>query len=125
MEMNNQRQKYNPLKDGSFWVAFVLGGGITIPYYILQGMFLQPAILLNAVFLIGWIGWIIFKKGKKWSLIIGFLVAAVLTAISFYPINKIDENRRQVEMKDAMEEWRKNLEEMKIEMETEKSESEL
>lgn len=119
METNNQEPKYNPFKDGNFWVAFFFGGGFAIPYLIFQGMFLQPPVLLSTVFLIGWTGWIIFKKGKKWSLIVGFLVATVLTAIAFYPINKIEENRRQSEMKESMEEWSKKLEEQ-IKLETEK-----
>jgi len=121
METNNQSPKYNPLKDGSFWTAFILGGGITIPYLMFQGMLFESPVLLSIIFLVSWTGWIIFKKGKKWSLIAGFFVAAVFTAIAFYPIIKIDEKKQQVEMKKAMEEWSKNFEEQrKIEAEKEK-----
>lgn len=96
--MNNQESRYNPFKDASFWVAFVLGGGVLIPYLIYKGMLFEPPVLLMIVFLIGWTGWIIFKKGKKWSLVVGFFVGLILSLIAFYPINKIEESRGRVEM---------------------------
>jgi len=78
--------KYNPFKDAGFWAAFVLGG---TPFLILlstKGAVSQVPFLINTVFVFVWNGWIFFKKGKKGSFLVGFLISAVITAIISWPL---------------------------------------
>ncbi|MFA5953910.1 MAG: hypothetical protein WC817_00010 [Patescibacteria group bacterium] len=100
---------YNPLKDASFWVAFVMGGGPVLLMLIGSGFAVQTPIIINLVFLVAWVGWIIFKKGKKGSFLGGFIIAVVAAGISFIPVMKIEENRREKELNKAMETLRQQM----------------
>jgi|GEM_PF-4436970 len=109
--MNNSQNNYhtginyNPLKDANFWVAFVLGGGPVLLMLISKGFTFQAPIIVNLIFLIVWIGWIIFKKGRKWSLLIGFIIAAVAAVVSSYVIVKIETSREEREIDQTIEKY--------------------
>jgi len=105
-------KKYNSLKDDSFLTAFVVGGGPVIlglilililhslkfPLeYILSikeigskdlKKILLPIIILNSFFLLVWLIFIFYKKGKKGSFLWGFVVSLILT--SFFTIMFLD-----------------------------------
>lgn len=106
--MVNNKQ-YNPFTDSSFWVAFVLGGGLTLPVLIFSNV-PYSYYLPQVAFLIGWVGWIVFKKGEKWSLVVGFLMGLLLAALSFYPTIKLEEHRVEKEKAKIQEEWDRELE---------------
>lgn len=105
----NVETKYNPLKDANFWVAFVLGGGPILFMLIGNGSAFESPVIINLVFLFAWTGWIIFKKGKKGSLLVGFIIAIIAAGISFYPVMKIDEAKREKEINQAMEKYRQQM----------------
>ncbi len=105
MEPHKQSEKYNPFQDASFWSAFLLGGGVSVPFMELNGLFFEPPAILNLIFLISWTGWIIFKKGKKGSLLIGFLFAIIVTAIFFPLMLKIEIRKMEAERREFIEEY--------------------
>ncbi|QQS59104.1 hypothetical protein IPN35_05995 [Candidatus Peregrinibacteria bacterium] len=111
MNTEKQHEKYNPLKDSSFWVAFFLSGVPFLPFLAPQGMLFDLAILICTLFLVTWTGWIIFKKGEKWSLIIGFCIAFIVAVASSYTIIKIKEHRNQVKMEEEMQELQEDIKE--------------
>lgn len=83
-------KKYNPLKDANFWIAFILGGGpVLFVVFIQQGSIIQffPAFLI----LIVWESWIIFKKGRSGSLVVG-LIVSIITFVIFLFLNSIVED---------------------------------
>ncbi len=118
-DINNHQTKYNPLKDPSFWTVFVLGGGPIIFIMLAEGFTLTIPTILNIIFLISWEAWIIIKRGKKWSLVVGFIVAAAITGVAFFFAVKIDEKNHMKEREKMMEELRK-----KIQLDMEKSKPE-
>ena len=108
---NNFETKYNPFKDGSFWTALIVGlilGGQPILISITSGR-VHPTLIVSLVFLFSWTGWIIFKKGKKRSLVIGLVLAIVLAGISFYPAMKIEEKQRTKVFNESMEKYRQQM----------------
>lgn len=119
---NNQNNyhleaKYNPFKDANFWVVFVLGGGPILLMFIGKGFALQAPVLINIVFLIAWEAWIILKKGKKGSLLVGFIIAIIVAGISFFPAMKIEEQIQRIKSRKVLEKFRQqtqiDLEKMK------------
>lgn len=82
----NFETKYSPLKDGSFWTAFIVSlllGGQSFLILLTTGRII-PTFYVGLVVLISWTGWIIYKKGKKGSLIVGFIIALILAVITFF-----------------------------------------
>jgi len=107
----NFETKYNPFKDGSFWAALIISLVLSAQSIILtiaEGAF-QPTLLVGIVLLITWTGWIIYKKGKKGSLFIGFVIAIILAGFSYIPAMKIEEKQRKAQFEKAMEEYRQNM----------------
>lgn len=113
--MNNNQNicsietKYNPFKDANFWVAFVLGSGPILLIIISKGFILQAPFLLNIIFLVVWELWIIFKKGRKGSLLVGFIIAIIVAGISFFPAMKIEEQIQRIKSRKVLEKFRQQM----------------
>jgi hypothetical protein len=58
---------YNLFKDGGFWVALFIGGS-NIVYSSAE--IVIPSILA----FIAWVWWLYYKKGQKWSFLVGCLI---------------------------------------------------
>lgn len=103
--------KYKPSENPSFWVALLVAVVTPIISYIFQrqGKLFDPTVLLYIVFLFGWVGWVVFKKGKKWSLVQGLFFAILLTILLLYPLSKIEQKKLQEERAEALEEWRRSM----------------
>lgn len=108
----NLETKYNPFKDGSFWVALIIGLILSTQsiFILLSTGSIHPTLIVSLVFLFSWVGWIIFKKGKKRSLLIGLIIALVLAGISFVPVMKIGEKQRAKQLKESMEKYQQQME---------------
>lgn len=105
-QLNNSavlKKRYNPLKDANFWVAFVLGSGPVIFLLIYKGFIFQSPVIINLIFLITWEVWIILRKGRKGSLLLGFLIAAGIAIISFFPIREIENKRQEKQIEQVKE----------------------
>ncbi|MEA2088300.1 MAG: hypothetical protein U9O55_00435 [Patescibacteria group bacterium] len=122
---NNFNKKYNPLKDLNFWVALVIGGAPILPYLIFKMIkydivwdlykgVMPPFI----IFLVVWVGWIIFKKGKKWSLPVGFIISATITFIVMGFTVYLEQKKYSEETLDNM--INKSVEELRLELENKK-----
>ena len=108
----NFEPKYNPFKDGSFWVALIIGlllSGQSIFILFTTGQ-IHPGLIVSLVFLFAWVGWIIFKKGKKRSLVVGLIIAIILAGISFVPAMKIGEKQRAKQLEESMEKYKQQME---------------
>lgn len=93
---------YNPFKDPSFWSAVVLGGVFGIIRSILVGA--DPsAQILSLVFMLSWVFWVVFRKGRNGSLLFGFLFAIVVSAVFYLPISqwKQDQFDKQIQQMNA------------------------
>ena len=108
----NLETKYNPFKDGSFWVALIIGLILSAQsiFILLSTGQIHPTLIVSLVFLFSWVGWVIFKKGKKRSLIVGLIIAIVLAGISFIPAMKIGEKQRTKQLKESMEKYQQQME---------------
>ncbi len=108
---NNFEEKYNPFKDGSFWTASIIGlflSAQSIWFTILSGK-IQPTLIVGVVLIFSWTGWIIYKKGKKKSLIVGFIIALILAGLSFIPVMKMEERNRKARFEKGIEKYREGL----------------
>ncbi|MCD4761985.1 hypothetical protein K8R32_03435 [bacterium] len=107
----NPETKYNPFKDGSFWVALVIGLLLNAQsiFILFSTGQIHPTLIVGLVFLFSWVGWIIFKKGKKRSLVVGLIIAIILAGISFVPAIKIDEKQRKAQFEKSMEEYKQQM----------------
>jgi len=81
--MDNNEIKYNPLKDSSFWIAFIFSGGLLAPVLFFSGVFNSFRMIMMITPLIVWETWIIFKKGKKGSLVVGLLISLLVVVVLF------------------------------------------
>jgi len=94
-------EKYNPLKDPNFWIVFVLVGIASIVYLFSIGI--HTVSVTTLMLFLTWEGWIIFKKGKKGSLLIGFLIGILVAAATMFIGIQI-ENAVRPSINDRLEE---------------------
>lgn len=89
--------KYNPFKDINFWIAFIVGLSITILLMLLTMLATSPSmslsILMNSFHLtllpgliltVIWVAWVVFKKGGRGSLVIGFIIGLAFAIVAFF-----------------------------------------
>lgn len=111
MNNNLPAGKYNALKDGSFWVALVIGLILNAQSILISisTMSIHPALLPGIFLIIAWVGWIVFMKGKKWSLVVGFLIALIVYGIGSFISVQIDSKKTDVRIEKSREELRKQM----------------
>ncbi len=113
-QINNNfsvEKRYNPLKDASFWIAFVLSGGPAIFLLIGRGFIFETPVIASIIMLVIWEAWIIFKKGKKWSLIVGFFIAAVFAGVTLYVMTNNEMNNQTKQMDEARQKAMQQIQE--------------
>jgi hypothetical protein len=113
-QMNNNfsEKKYNAFKDSNFWAALIISLIFISAQSILISvltMSFHLVLLPGLMSMIIWVNWIIFKKGKKWSLIVGFLIALVFGIIEIFISAKIESKRMDARIEKFMGEYRKRL----------------
>jgi hypothetical protein len=69
-ELTPTTRGYNPIRDWGVWLVLLISG---LGIYAQGGD--KVGIIQMAVFLIIWEGWIIYRKGEKWSFMTGFLIS--------------------------------------------------
>lgn len=112
MNSNFSEEKYNAFKDGSFWVALVISFLINIKAILIsiESASFHPSLIPGLAVALVWIGWIIFKKGKKGSLVVGFLLGLVLGAIlMFTVVGPMIDRQASEQRQKAMEEYREQM----------------
>lgn len=104
-------EKYNAFKDGNFWVALVIGLILSAQSILISisTMSFHPALLLGLFLTIAWVSWVVFKKGRKWSLIVGFFIALVFGGIGMFISTQIESKRMDARLEKSMEEYRKQM----------------
>ncbi len=83
----NQKKPFNVFTNSAVWTAFLVWliiGGISVPKYLSGTEKDQKVGIIMIIMIVVWEAWIILKKAKKWSFIIGFLLALLADGIAFY-----------------------------------------
>lgn len=88
--------KYSPLEDKNFWLALALGNVPLALSYIVGGIPLLFTLGLNVIFLATWVGWVIYKKGRKNSLFIGLIISSLFLMLIIFALNSITAYPRQM-----------------------------
>jgi hypothetical protein len=118
MKNKEETTKYNPFYDPNFWIAFTLGGGWSSLQLVSRGFFIPSIIIPNLTFFLSWVAWIIYKKGRKGSLLVGFLIAITITSVVFFATIQHEQQQFEEERMEAVEaELEKNYEKMLEELE--------
>ena len=109
---NLPEEKYNAFKDGNFWVALIISLLLNAQPILISflTMSFHSTLIPGLFFAIAWVGWVIFKKGKKWSLIVGFLFALVFCIIGFVISSQIENKRMEASMEKSLEKFRQERE---------------
>ena len=105
--MDNQNDmlgsRYNPFTDPSFLIALVFGGGSLVLNFLSGTSLSHPVFITNDVFFVVWQFWIFFKKGKKWSLAVGFVIALIVSGLAMVELVQIDLRKVDVQRQRALQ----------------------
>jgi hypothetical protein len=87
-ENNNSVNVYdekNIINKSTFWTSFILGIMVLLIMFFMTAISWFSGFATSGfVFLFSWVGWVLYKKGRKWSLLVGFLIALTLMFISLF-----------------------------------------
>lgn len=104
--IDKNNKKYFPFRDPNFWVAFFFSGGISIFNLIRTKTISDPVVIVSIVFMASWEAWVVYKKGRKGSLIVGLFIAIFMGWITILSLGKIEEKMQKKHTIEVLEKYR-------------------
>lgn len=100
---------YNPFTDASFLIALVLGGGSLVLGLLAGIPWEHPVSIVNGVLWVVWQSWIFYKKGKKWSLVVGLVLGLAAAGLAMVGFVQIDASRQAVQMQRTVQQYEEKI----------------